>query len=113
MEVKPEKLHALCQITANTIKQKTGKGPKDIKGYILPTLIVIEMCDYLTPMEAEIVADQEGMELVKRIRDSLFQKVSNEYIETIRDSLNINILRASISWSIEHNEAFILLVYNN
>ncbi len=62
-----------------------GRGPEDVRAFVVRDLIVVRLKGVLTPAERQLAKTAEGVEMVKRIRqtliaqgrDQLFEQVSN------------------------------------
>ena len=62
-----------------------GRGPEDARAFVVRDLVVVRLKGVLTPAERQLAKTAEGVEMVKRIRqtliaqgrDQLFEQVSN------------------------------------
>lgn len=62
-----------------------GRGPEDVRAFVVRDLVVVRLKGVLTPAERQLAKTAEGVEMVKRIRqtliaqgrDQLFEQVSN------------------------------------
>lgn len=68
-----------------------GRGPKTIRTYILNDMIVVRLLGFLSPSEKKLTENVQGIELLKKVRTSLFEG-GRGYLE----KLLTNILDADI-----------------
>ena len=103
------------KISETITKLKTeyiGKGPREVKSYILEDIIVIRLRGGLTILEKQLSEDAEGIKLVKMSRIYLLEKSKNELEKLLKDLLNVTVTAyyADINPKIE--EMFIILDLN-
>jgi uncharacterized protein YbcI len=48
-----------------------GRGPSDVRAFILKDMIVVRLRDVLTPAEHQLAKNPEGAGIVKRMRENL------------------------------------------
>ncbi len=48
-----------------------GRGPTDVKAYILRDIVLVRLKGVLTPAERQLAKNVEGVEMVKRMRQNL------------------------------------------
>jgi uncharacterized protein YbcI len=108
-----QNLHKLAQYTADFIKSKTGKGPRDIKSYWLENKVFIEMIDLLTPIELEIASTVDGTMNVKLARERFYDKYAEKYHSIAGEILGCHIKRGCVIWDISHDEAYIVLTVSD
>lgn len=104
-----QNLHKLAQYTADFIKSKTGKGPRDIKSYLLENKILIGMNSLLTPIELEIASTADGTLNVKLARERFYDKYADKYHSIAGEILGCPIKHGCVIWDITHDEAYIIL----
>ncbi len=59
-----------------------GRGPKNIKTYILGDMILIRLIGFLSPSEQKLTDNPQGIELLKKVRTSLFEG-GRGFLETL------------------------------
>jgi uncharacterized protein YbcI len=106
-----QNLHQLSQYTADFIKSKTGKGPKDIKCHFFDNKIYIEMYKLLTPIELEIATTPEGITSVKLARERFYDKYAFDYHNIASRILGCQIAYGSTLWDVLNDEACIVLTF--
>ena len=58
-----------------------GRGPDEVKAFIVRDLIVIRLKGVLTPAEKQLAKTAEGVEMVKRLRQNLIAQGRDKLIE--------------------------------
>lgn len=48
-----------------------GRGPTDVKAFILRDIVVVRLKGVLTPAERQLAKNSEGVDMVKRMRQNL------------------------------------------
>jgi uncharacterized protein YbcI len=108
-KITKQNLHRLAQYTADFIKSKTGKGPRDVKFHLLENKILIEMYKLLTPIELEIASTSDGIPKVKTARECFYEKYAQKYHSAAGEILSCRIKYGSVIWDVLHDEAYIIL----
>jgi uncharacterized protein YbcI len=60
-----------------------GRGPDEVKAFIVRDLIVIRLKGVLTPAERQLAKTVEGVEMVKRLRQNLIAQGRGKLAEQI------------------------------
>jgi uncharacterized protein YbcI len=60
-----------------------GRGPTDVRAFILQDLIVVRLKGVLTPAEQQLAKNPEGITLVKRMRSNLLDQGRDDLIKAI------------------------------
>ena len=60
-----------------------GRGPDEVKAFIVRDLIVIRLKGVLTPAERQLAKTAEGVEMVKRLRQNLIAQGRDKLAEQI------------------------------
>lgn len=101
---KEEKLKAEEDIKnsiAKIIKDKTGKGPKNVKAFIHISKIEIEVFEGQTKLEKNLAQNPENYMILKYIREAIYRDYEGEIIsalkEIIKGELSIESLDIDIS----------------
>ena len=58
-----------------------GRGPDEVKAFIVRDLIVIRLKGVLTPAERQLAKTVEGVEMVKRLRQNLIAQGRDKLME--------------------------------
>lgn len=69
-----------------------GKGPDEVKSYIIEDMVVIRLKRALTTFEQQLAKTPEGIELVKRCRTCLLERAREVLNEPLQNLLNIEIV---------------------
>jgi uncharacterized protein YbcI len=60
-----------------------GRGPADVRAFILKDMIVVRLRDVLTPAEHQLAKNAEGAAIVKRMRENLIVQARERLGKTI------------------------------
>ena len=60
-----------------------GRGPADVRAFILKDMIVVRLRDVLTPAEHQLAKNPEGAAIVKRMRENLMDQARETLGKTI------------------------------
>ena len=91
----------LCEAVTKFEKEYMGRGPLEIKAYILDNIVLVRLKNVLTQAEinlAQASGHKEGRELIKRVRIALLEQgrhVLESVVEDILDAKIVKIGRAS------------------
>ncbi len=65
-------------------KDYHGKGPEDIKSYIMDNMILVRLKGTLSLAEKELIKTKEGISIIKRMEDELGENSAKELKEIIK-----------------------------
>ena len=86
-----------------------GRGPKTIKTYIINDMIVVRLTGFLSPSEQKLTDNPQGIELLKKVRTSLFEG-GRGYLETlIMDMIGVAIVSTHSDISTKTGEKIIVI----
>ena len=86
-----------------------GRGPKQIKTIIIQDMIVIRLKGFLSQSEQRLAGNSQGVELVKKVRSTLFEN-AREYLENIiRQIVKVNIVSTHSDVSTKTAEKIIVI----
>ena len=95
MKTQGEIESAVCEGITHFEQEYMGRGPKDIRAYVLGDLLVIRLTGVLTAAEQHLVKTLEpekGRDLLKQVRTQLIE-IARPVLETmIRDVTGANVL---------------------
>jgi uncharacterized protein YbcI len=82
-----------CEVGRRYAIEYTGRGPKEIRAYLLDDLLVVRMNGVLTVAEQQLstTSTVDGKQLVKRIRSRLIAIARNEIEAMIRICTSVNV----------------------
>lgn len=86
-----------------------GRGPKTIRAYIINDIIIVRLTGFLSPSEQKLTDNPQGVELLKKMRTSLFEG-GRGYLETlITDIVNVGIVSTHSDISTKTGEKIIVI----
>ena len=86
-----------------------GRGPKNIRTYIINDMIIIRLSGFLSPSEQKLTDNPQGIELFKKVRTSLFEG-GRGYLETlIIDVIGVAIVSTHSDISTKTGEKMIVI----
>lgn len=62
-----------------------GRGPDDVKAFIVRDLVVARLKGVLTPAERQLAKTAEGVEMVKRLRQNLIAQGRDKLCEQVSE----------------------------
>ena len=62
-----------------------GRGPEDVRAYIVRDLVVVRLRGVLTPAERQLAKTAEGVDMVKRIRQTLIAQGRERLFEQVNE----------------------------
>ena len=87
-----------------------GRGPKTIRSYIISDMIVVRLTGFLSPSEQKLTDNPQGIELLKKVRTSLFEG-GRGYLETlITDIIDVAIVSTHSDISTKTGEKIIIII---
>ncbi|CUX17263.1 MULTISPECIES: DUF2294 domain-containing protein [Clostridia] len=86
-----------------------GRGPKAIRTYILNDMIIVRLIGFLSPSEKKLTESAQGIELLKKVRTSLFEG-GREYLEKLlSDVLDVSFISTHSDISTKTGEKIIVI----
>ncbi len=99
----------ICEAISKFEIEYMGRGPKNIRAYILNDIIVVRLAGFLNPSEQKLTENPQGIELFKKVRTSLFE-AGRGYLETlINDILNVAVISTHADISTKTGEKIIII----
>ncbi|MBN1754875.1 DUF2294 domain-containing protein [bacterium] len=89
-------------------KSRVGKGPEEVKCYIIKDLVIIRMKGVLTLTEQNLAIDPEGVTLVKQCRACLFARSKTSLHRIIKQALNAEVENIFTDLNTSNREMFII-----
>ena len=90
-----------------------GRGPQKIKTIIIGDLVIIRLLGFLSQAEKQIVENNEGVELLKKMRTMLFEKNLFRFHEVITEMLPYKILSTHSDVSTITGEKMIIVTFDH
>lgn len=66
-------------------KEHMGRGPVDVKTYIIQDMVLIRLRGVLTPAESHLAKDEDGIHLIKQVRAKLLENSYGILADSIRN----------------------------
>jgi uncharacterized protein YbcI len=89
--------------------ENIGKGPKEVKSYILEDMVIVRLKGTLTTFEAQLTKKPEGSKLVKLGRIYLLEKSKDIIDSILSDTINVNVKNSFIDVNPRTGDMFIVL----
>jgi uncharacterized protein YbcI len=89
-------------------KDFLGRGPKETKAYIIEDMILIRLKGVLTPAEQQLAKNEEGTELIKRLRSNLLEQARDPLSSTIEKITGLPVMSLYTDISTKTGERIIL-----
>jgi len=69
-----------------------GRGPDDVRAFIVRDLVVVRLKGVLTPAERQLAKTAEGVDMVKRLRQNLIAQGREKLCEQVSEITGAKIL---------------------
>ncbi|NSW89985.1 MAG: DUF2294 domain-containing protein [Firmicutes bacterium] len=86
-----------------------GRGPKQIRTIIIQDLIVIRLKGFLSQSEQKLAENSQGIELVKKVRNTLFESAREHLESLIKQVVDVNIVSTHSDVSTKTGEKIIVI----
>jgi uncharacterized protein YbcI len=90
-------------------KEHMGRGPLDVKTYIIKDMVLIRLIGVLTPAERHLAKDEEGIYLIKQVRAKLLENSHMLLAQAIQDITGSKIVSFHTDISTQTGERFIVI----
>lgn len=90
--------------------EQMGRGPEKIRTIILQDLILIRLKGFLSMSEKKLARNKEGVELIKRVRTSLFENAREELETAVKSVIDVNIVSTYSDVSTKTGEKIIAII---
>jgi uncharacterized protein YbcI len=90
-------------------KEYLGRGPNDIRTFLVDDMILVRLRGILTPAEIKLAETPEGRELVKRTRQQLFESSRDFIAAMVSDIVGGQLITMHTDMSACSNERVIVL----
>jgi len=89
-----------------------GRGPKQIKTIITEDVIVVRLIGFLSPTEKKLAQTKEGVELIKKVRATLFENAKDVLEKLIKEVIDIDIAGIYSDVNTTNGEKVIVVTLN-
>ena len=69
-----------------------GRGPEDVRAFVVRDLVVVRLKGVLTPAERQLAKTADGVEMVKRIRQTLIAQGRDQLFEQVGTIVGARVL---------------------
>lgn len=85
-----------------------GRGPRQIKAYILQDMIIVRMVGFLSQSERKLAETAQGVEQIKKLRSMLFENAKADIEAMIIPIIQMNIVSIHSDVSTKSGEKIVL-----
>jgi uncharacterized protein YbcI len=90
-------------------KDHMGRGPVDARTYIIQDMVMIRLKGVLTRAERNLAHDDEGIQLIKQVRQKLIESSTQLLGDIIKDKTGCEITSIHSDISTRTGERFIII----
>ena len=91
-------------------KEYMGRGPEEVRTYILGDMVLVRLKGVLTPAEKQMVNNEEGRRLIKQVRENLIENARNILADIIKDTTGRKMVSLHTDISTKSGERVIIFV---
>jgi len=73
-------------------KEHLGRGPKEVRTFIIQDLILVRLKGILTPAEEKLVSEVDGAQIVKQIRRRLIESSRSILEKLIEEKIDAKVI---------------------
>ncbi|MEK6589860.1 MAG: DUF2294 domain-containing protein [Nitrospinota bacterium] len=85
-----------------------GRGPKETKTYIIDDMILVRLKGVLTDAEKQLTRNQEGRDLIKKVRATLLEGARDLLSRVIKDIVGVDVVSLHTDISTRTGERVII-----
>jgi uncharacterized protein YbcI len=89
-------------------REHLGRGPQEVRAWIIQDLVVIRLKKVLTPAEEKLAQDPAGQRLVKEVRTQLIEGSRSMLDEMILDLAGVRVVSLHSDISVKTGERIIV-----
>ena len=91
-------------------KEHLGRGPKEVKTFIIQDMIMVRLQGILSPAEEKLAKENDGIQLVKQIKRRLIESSRKVIENIIVEKVNTKVISLHTDISIHTGERVIIFV---
>lgn len=99
----------LSEIISKFEVEYMGRGPKQIRTIIIQDLILIRIKGFLNPIEQKLAENSQGIELLKKVRTTLFENATDYFEQLIQEVIDVKIISIHSDVSTKTGEKIIVV----
>jgi uncharacterized protein YbcI len=102
---------AICDAIGHIEQEYRGRGPKDIRAYLLGDFVVVRLLGLLTPAEQQLakIRSEKGRDLLKQVRTHLIESAKPLMQDLVQEITGIKVVSLHHDISTVTGEAFVVL----
>src|SRR5690242_16456708 len=102
---------ALCEGISRLEQEYRGRGPKDIRAFLLGDFVVVRLQGLLTPAEQQLAKSpsEKGRDLLKQVRTHLIETAKPRLQALVREVTGVQVVSLHHDISTVTGEAFVVL----
>ena len=89
-----------------------GRGPDDVRAFIVRDLVVVRLKGVLTPAERQLAKTTEGVDMVKRLRQNLIAQGRDKLCEKVSEITGAKILGVFTDIDVQLGERIFVFTVN-
>ncbi|MBI5326911.1 MAG: DUF2294 domain-containing protein [Deltaproteobacteria bacterium] len=89
-----------------------GRGPKEVKTYIVDDMVFIRLKGVLTDAEKQLTKNQEGRDLIKKVRATLLESAKDLLSRVIKDIVGVDVISMHTDISTQTGERIIIFTFS-
>jgi uncharacterized protein YbcI len=89
-----------------------GRGPDDVRAFIVRDLVVVRLKGVLTPAERQLAKTAEGVDMVKRLRQTLIAQGRDKLCEQVSEITGAKILGVFTDIDVQLGERIFVFTVN-
>ncbi|MGD8263383.1 MAG: DUF2294 domain-containing protein [Desulfobacterales bacterium] len=90
-------------------KEHMGRGPVDVKTYIIQDMVLIRLRGVLTPAEGHLAKDEDGIHLIKQVRAKLLENSYGILADSIKSITGCTVISFHTDISTKTGERVIVI----
>ncbi|MCS6898080.1 MAG: DUF2294 domain-containing protein [Nitrospira sp.] len=87
-----------------------GRGPEEVRAFVVRDLIVVRLKGVLTPAERQLAKTPEGVEMVRRLRENLIAQGRDKLCEQVGEITGAKILTVFTDIDVQIGERVFVFV---
>ena len=89
-------------------KENLGRGPKEVRTFIIQDLILVRLKGILTPAEEKLVSEVDGAQIIKQIRRRLIESSRPILEKLVEEIINARVITLHTDISTRSGERIII-----
>ena len=91
-------------------REHMGRGPREVKSFIIGDLILVRLKGILTPAEQKLVKNEEGRRLIKQVRENLIENAKSILVSIIKKITERKVISLHTDVSTRTGERVIIFI---